>query len=337
MAPPLAIVDSHHHLWTRNGQRYLLDEFAADIAASGHEIAATVYVECGTGYRSAGPEHLRCVGEAEFVAGVAAMSGALPPEGARHRGTQHEGNPVSAARPPRICAAFVGAADLTRGHAVDEVLDALHVASGGLLRGIRGAVASDPDPAINVGGRAHAPAGLMRDARYRAGVARLAARGLVYDAWQYHPQLTELCELADAFPTLPIVVNHCGGPLGIGAYRREDSFAPWRALIADLARRPNVCMKLGGMSRKRCGFDFEDRAAPPSIDELVQAWRPYMESCIELFGAERCMFESNFPPDSVAGSYGDVWTALLRTASGCSEAEQRALAGGTASRVYRIG
>ena len=336
MEPPLPIVDSHHHLWTRNGQRYLLNEFAADIAASGHDIAATVYVECGTGYRTTGPAHLRCVGEAEFVAGVAAISGALPSEGAQHRSARPETTATNAARPSRICAAFVGATDLALGSAVDEVLDALQMASGGLLRGVRGAVASDPDPAINVGGRAHAPAGLMRDVRYRAGVARLAARGLVYDAWQYHPQLAELCELADAFPTLTIVVNHCGGPLGIGAYRRAESFAPWRSLIAELARRPNVCMKLGGMARKRCGFDFEDRAVPPSIDELVRAWRPYMESCVELFGAERCMFGSNFPPDGVAGSYGDVWTALLRTASGCTEAERRALAGGTASRVYRI-
>ncbi|MEJ8848221.1 amidohydrolase family protein [Variovorax rhizosphaerae] len=318
-APALSIVDSHHHLWMRDGQRYLLDEFAADIADCGHDIAATVYVECGAMLRRTGPSHLRCVGEAQFVAGVAAMSES------------------GLFGPARICAAFVGAADLSLGAEVDEVLDALHQASAGRLRGIRGAVASDPDPAINVGGRAHAPAGLMRDVRYRAGVARLAARGLVYDAWQYHPQLVELCELADAFPTLTIVVNHCGGPLGIGPYRREDNFAPWRTLVAELARRPNVCMKLGGMSRKRCGFDFEDRVSPPSIAELVQAWQPYMQTCIELFGADRCMFESNFPPDQVAGSYGDVWTALLRTPAGCSDSQLRALAGGTAKRVYRIG
>lgn len=315
---PLAIVDCHHHLWTRGGQRYLLEEFAADVAGSGQPVTATVYVESGAMSRRGGPEHLRCVGEAEFAAGMAAMSAS------------------GAYGPARLCAAFVGAADLALGAAVDEVLDALALASGGRLRGIRAAVASDPDPSINAGGRAHAPAGLMMQPRFREGVQRLAARGLAYDAWQFHPQLPEVCSLADAFPDLAIVVNHCGGPLGIGRYSREETYGPWKRLISELARRPNVHMKLGGMARRRCGFDFEDRRTPPSPEELAGAWRPYMEHCIEQFGARRCMYGSNFPPDKVAGSYGNVWAALRLTAAHCSEAEQRELFGGTAARVYRL-
>lgn len=315
--PDLPIIDCHHHLWMRPGSRYLLDEFVADLA-SGHNMAATVYVECSAMYRRSGPVSLRPLGEAEFVAGVAAMSGS------------------GDFGPTQVCAAFVGAADLTLGSAVDEVLEKLAVASGGRLRGIRGAAAWDADPAINVGGRAHAPEGLLLDASFRAGVARLAARGLVYDAWQYHPQLPELCSLADAFPGMPMVINHCGGPLGIGVYAGPETFAHWKAALTDAARRPNALIKLGGMSRRRCGFAFEDRSLPPTAEELAAAWRPYIETCIELFGASRCMFESNFPPDNVAGSYRTLWNALKLTASSCTRAERNELFSGTARRVYSI-
>ena len=315
--PELPIIDSHHHLWQRPRSRYLLDEFAADLA-SGHKVIATVYVECGSMVRRGGPSALRPVGEAEFVAGTAAMSDS------------------GDFGPTQICAAFVGAADLTLGSAVDEVLDALARASGGRLRGIRGAAAWDADTSINAGGRPHAPPGLLLEAKFRAGVARLAARKLVFDAWQYHPQLPELCSLADAFPGMPIVVNHCGGPLGVGAYAGPETFAHWKALVTEVARRPNTLMKLGGMSRRRCGFAFEERAMRPTAEELATAWRPYVETCVDLFGPERCMFESNFPPDQVAGSYRTLWNALKLTASRCSAAERNELFSGTARRVYRI-
>lgn len=315
--PDLPIIDSHHHLWMRPEGRYLLDEFAADLA-SGHNVLATVYVECSAMYRQSGPPALRPVGEAEFVAGMAAMSD-----------SGHFG-------PTRICAAFVGAADLTLGSVVDETLDALALASGGRLRGIRGAAAWDADPSINIGGRPSAPEGLLLDSTFRAGFARLAARNLVYDAWQYHPQLSELCSLADAFPDVTIVVNHCGGLLGIGAYAGPQAFARWRAPVTEVARRPNILMKLGGLSRRRCGFGFEERRTPPTGEELAKEWRPYIETCIELFSPTRCMFESNFPPDNVAGSYRTVWNALKLTASGCSAAEKQDLFSGTARRVYGI-
>jgi predicted TIM-barrel fold metal-dependent hydrolase len=315
--PDLPIIDSHHHLWLRPEGRYLLDEFTADLA-SGHNVIATVYVECSAMYRRTGPLALRTVGEAEFVAGTAAMSAS------------------GEFGPAQVCAAFVGGADLTLGSAVDEVLDALAVASGGRLRGIRGAVAWDADPSINLGGRPHAPQGLLLDKRFREGVARMAARGLIYDAWQYHPQLDELCSLADAFPSMPIVVNHCGGRLGLGTYAVPETFTRWKALVAELARRPNTFMKLGGMSRRRCGYDFEDWPSPPAAQELAERWRPTVETCVELFGASRCMFESNFPPDSVAGSYRTLWNALKLTAGCCSAEENHELFSGTARRVYRI-
>jgi len=315
--PDLPIIDSHHHLWLRPGSRYLLDEFAADLA-SGHNVIATVYIECGSMVRRSGPPALRPVGEAEFVAGTAAMSDS------------------GLFGPTQVCAAFVGAADLTLGSAVEDVLDALALASGGRLRGIRGAAAWDADPSINAGGRPHAPRGLLLDAAFRAGFARLAARKLVFDAWQYHPQLPELYSLADAFESTTIVVNHCGGPLGIGAYAGRETFAHWKSLVTEVARRPNTQMKLGGISRRRCGFAFEDRATSPTAQELADAWRPYIETCIDLFGPTRCMFESNFPPDQVAGSYRTLWNALKLTASRCTPAERDELFSGTARRVYRI-
>ncbi len=256
----LPVIDSHHHLWLRPGSRYLLDEFASDLA-SGHRVLATVYVECSSMYRRTGPAELRPIGEAQFVAGMAAMS---------ERGSFG---------PARVCAAFVGAADLTLGCAVDEVLDQLALASGGRLRGIRGSAAWDADPAINVGGRPHAQRGLLLDAAFQAGAARLAARNLVYEAWQYYPQLSELCALADALPDLQIVVNHCGGLLGIGNYSSPENFGHWKDQVAEVARRPNTMMKLGGLARQRCGFGLEQLSIPPAAQELARLWHPYVAIC----------------------------------------------------------
>lgn len=315
--PDLPIVDCHHHLWLRPEHRYLIDEYAADLA-SGHKVLASVYVECNAMYRQHGPDALRCVGEAEFAAGMAAMSDS------------------GLFGPTRICAGFVGALDFTLGAGVDAVLDALAAASGGRLRGIRGMAAWDADRTVNTGVRDLAPQGLLLDPRFRAGFARVAARKLVYDAWQYYPQLTELCSLADAFPDATIVVDHCGGLLGIGGYATPDNFGRWKARVTEVAQRPNTLMKLGGLSPKRTGFGFETRATPPTAQELAATWRPYVETCIELFGTDRCMFESNFPADRASGSYRNMWNALKLTAQHCSSAEKSALFCGNARRVYRL-
>ncbi len=316
--PDLPIVDPHHHLVHPHAKSYFADAFQADIAASGHNVLATVYVECSVMYRRGGPEALRTVGEAEFVAGMAAMG---------ESGTYG---------PTRICAGFVAAADLTLGERVDGVLDALDAASGGRLRGVRGAAIWDADPSVNTGTRPFAPQGLMADPAFRAGIRRLAKRGLVYDAWQYHPQLAETCALADALPEATIVINHCGGLLRIGPYAGPDAYAAWKALAAEAARRPNLVMKLGGLAGGRCGFGYERRAEPASVAELAADWRPYVEPLIELFGADRCMFESNFPVDKVAGDYRTLWNVFKTIAAGCSEGEKTALFSGTTRRIYRL-
>jgi L-fuconolactonase len=314
--PDLPVIDCHHHLWHAH-RAYFIKDFATDLA-TGHTVLATVYIECGAMYRRHGPEALRSVGEVEFAAGQAAMS-----ESGQYG-------------PTRVCAVIIGAANLTLGDAVDEVLDALSAVSGGRFRGIRGVANWDADPSINTGSRPFGPPGLLSDTRFRAGFARLAARGHVYDAFQYYPQLPELCGLADAFPEATIVVNHCGGLLGIGPYARTDNFARWKECVGGIAKRPNALMKLGGLAGRRCGFAFEDRVAPATTTELAALWRPYIETCIELFGPDRCMFESNVPPDHAAGSYRTLWNVFKLIAAGCSVSEKRALFCETARRVYAI-
>jgi predicted TIM-barrel fold metal-dependent hydrolase len=314
----LPIVDCHHHLWHPHDPRYFADAFHADIEASGHRIEATVYIECSAMLRRDGPIELRTVGEAEFVAGMAAMSAS------------------GQYGPTRLCAGFVGAADLTLGAALEPVLDALDAASGGRLRGIRGSTIWDADPSVNSGTRPFGPPGQLRDPRFQAGIACLARRGLVYDAWQYYPQLPDVCAAADALPQATLVINHCAGLLAVGPYATVDNFQRWKQLITEAARRPNLLMKLGGLAGRRNGFGYERLAQPPNLDRVVADWRPYIEHCIEAFGAERCMFESNFAVDKVAGDYRQIWNVFKTIAAHASAAEKAALFHDTAARTYRL-
>ena len=182
------------------------------------------------------------------------------------------------------------------------------------------------------------PENLYARADFRAGFRRLADFGLVFEAWQFHPQLPELLDLARAFPDQPIVLDHVGGFLGIGPYegKRDQIYPSWAANIRDLADCPNVVVKLGGLAMSMCGFGFNKRDVPPGSAELAQAWAPYIETCIEAFGPERAMFESNFPMDKVSCSYATLWNAFKRLASGASAAEKAYLFRDTARAVYRL-
>ena len=314
LEPQLPIVDPHHHLWDREGG-YFAPQLLQDLAR-GHRVVATVPVQCHHGYFDDGPQALRPVGETRFAVRMARE--------AQQAGAQAQ-----------VCAGIVGFADLQLGDAVQEVLEA-HIAEGqGRFRGIRRLNARDD------AFRTHLPAlppGLLADAAFRHGFACLQRLGLSFDAWMFHPQLDELADLADAFEHTPIVLNHAGTPLGVGPYRerRDEVFAAWRASIDRLARRPQVAVKLGGLGMAFTGFDFHRRARPPSSQELAQAWRPYVEHCIEAFGPGRCMFESNFPVDKASCSYGVLWNAFKRLATGASPDEKAALFGRTAARIYRL-
>ena len=316
LEPNLPIIDPHHHLWDRSGSRYYLDELLADTGSS-HNVVATVFLQCFWAYRTTGPEELRPVGETEFVASVA--------EEAERRKSR-----------VRACAAIVGHADLRLGERVDAVLEAHLAAAGGRFRGIRHAAARHPDLLASI--TTPPPLGLMGEATFRAGFARLSKHNLSFDAWQYHTQLGELLDLVRQFPGVPVVINHVGGPLGVGPFRgkRDEVFAAWRASMRQLAGCPNVSVKLGGLAMAINGFDFHREVLPPSSGELARAWKPWMAECIEAFGPSRCMFESNFPVDKAMCSYPVLWNAFKRIAAGASSDEKCMLFHDTAARFYRI-
>jgi predicted TIM-barrel fold metal-dependent hydrolase len=320
LEPVLPIIDPHHHFWdTPHRGRYFLPELLEDIGG-GHNIISTVFLECQAMYRKAGPAEMAPLGEVEFVNGISAMSAS--------------GN----YGPCRVAEAIIGHADLTRGARVREVLEAQMAVGGGRFRGIRHGVSWDGSEAIAKFISRMVPPHVVRDARFREGFSQLGKLGLSFESWQYHPQLPDAIDLARAFPDTTVILNHVGGVLGVGPYhgRRQEILAGWRKDILELAKCPNVNVKLGGIGMTSFGFDFHEREVPPSSEELAAAWRQYVEPCIEAFGAERCMFESNFPPDKQSCGYTELWNAFKRITTGASAAEKAALYSGTAARVYRL-
>jgi L-fuconolactonase len=313
--PELPICDTHHHLWDHPGDLYMVDKFLEDIRG-GHKILKTVYVNCETGYRTEGPEELRPVGEAEFVKNVAEKYTSL------NTGTE-------------IAAGMAAHANLRLGDAVKRVLEAHLEAGGKRVKSIRYGCLWDPDPKI----KSLSPQGIMLDRKWREGYSCLKEYGLSFDAWLYFTQLPELLDLARAFPDTTIITGHMGGLIGIASYagRREEIFLTWKKSIADLAACPNVYVKLGGQGNVRCGWGFHQLEKPAGSAELAKAWAPYFNWCIEKFGPERCMFESNFPPDRQSCFYTILWNAFKRIAEPYSKSEKQALFYDTAVRAYRLG
>ncbi|MBU6269491.1 MAG: amidohydrolase family protein [Sphingomonadales bacterium] len=313
--PDRPIIDPHLHLWDLGAAPgtyavptpFLEAEAQAMLAASGHTITHSVYVECGQGYRADGPDDWRCLGETETQAAVAA----------RHAGGT------------RLNHRIVGTANLLLGDAVRPVLEA-HVAAGGeRFRGVRQETAWSEAGLFGYPCRPDLRHRL-RDPRFVAGAKVLVAMDLSLDVWCVHSQLGELAALVDDVPGLAVVIDHVGTPES-GAEARAE----WLAAITELARRPNVWLKLGGM-----GMDITAHFKPPALDlpstTLAERWRPWIEDGIAAFGASRCMFESNFPPDAVSGSYGATWNAFKRVVDGASDTEKDWLFRRTAAAVYRI-
>lgn len=313
--PLIPVIDPHHHLWDRGGHRYLGDEFLAD-AAGGHHVSATVYVECLSNYREDGPEPLRCVGETEFVA-------------------RQEGGSGSAGG-TSLCAGIVARADLALGAQVDEVLHAHAQAAQGRLRGIRYASAWDASPAIHASYPTRP--GMLRELSVQEGAKCLARRNLSLDAWLYFHQLGDVAALARTCPDLMIVLDHCGGLIGLGPYaeQRESVLNQWRESMRSLSSFDNIVVKFGGLAMPLAGFGWHRWATPPSSADLALAWQPYFDVCIELFGPQRCMFESNFPVDRSGCGYTVLWNAFKLLAAPLSSDERIALLCATAQRVYRL-
>jgi predicted TIM-barrel fold metal-dependent hydrolase len=319
LEPELPIIDTHMHLWDHaTGYRYFAPEYARDIAESGHQVEASIYAECNSMYRASGPAHLRCVGETEFALGQAAI-GASGKYGTA-----------------RIAAGIVAFADLQH-ERLAEVLDAHHAAANGRLRGIRQRAKWDPDPVVRGAVSAAGP-GLYLDPGFQRGLAEVASRDLVFEASIYHPQIPDVTALARAVPQAGIVLIHCGSPVGHGAYRGRGTevHARWLADMTELARCPNVTVKLGGLLMTLAAFDFRVAERPPTSEELAALWRPWIEPCLTLFGAERCMVASNFPVDKAGFGYRTVWNMYKRIAAGCAAVEKAAIFHGTAARVYRV-
>ena len=318
--PEIPLCDPHHHFWDRRlqsipYQRYLLHELMADLD-SGHNVRSTVFVEARSMYRSSGPVELQPVGEVEFVQGLAAASAS---------GVYGEA---------RAAAAIVGHADLKLGDAVAPVLESLQAASPNRFKGIRHNVTWSPDPLI----ADRETKGIMANDSFRAGARVLARMGLSLDVMLSFPQLKELADFARALPEVPIILNHLGGISRTGIYAgKDDEIIPaWREGIAAVANCPNVTCKLGGMGMPRWGFGWHERTIPIGSEELVESMAPWKNYCIEQFGPERCMFESNFPPDKVSFSYNVMYNAFKRLSKDYSPAERANLFHDAAVRAYRI-
>ena len=341
LEPDLPIIDPHHHLWDlrpmvpafpephhpfiaaiAGAAHYTFDQLLAD-TQTGHNIIGTVFMECGAFYRGDADTALKPIGEVEFVNGVAAQSAS------------------GLYGPLRACAGIVGHADLTLGEKVGAVLDALIEAGGGSpggrFRGIRHQGAWDADPEV-LGPPFHAAQGLYASDAFRKGFAELGKRGLSFDAWVLEPQLSDVIDLARAFPDQPIVLDHCGSPLGIAAYRGKlgENFERWRGAISELAQCENVSVKLGGLAMAFCGMPEEGPAKGCGSQELAELWKPYIDHCIGAFGTGRSMFESNYPVDRWGATYPVLWNTFKRLSSGASDDEKRDLFSYTAARTYGI-
>lgn len=337
LEPDLPIIDPHHHLWDlrpllpmfpeprhdfieaiAGAAYYTFDELHAD-TQTGHRIIGTVFMECGAFYDASRSDAMKPVGEVEFVNGVAAQGAS---------GLYGEYRP---------CAAIMGHADLTLGDGVRPVIEALAAAGNGRFRGIRHQGAWDANPDV-LGPPFHAPEGLYGSDAFRAGFAAFAEHGLVFDAWLLEPQLADVLALARAFPNQVIVLDHCGTPLNIANYRGtlHQNFDRWRQAIRAIAECPNVSVKLGGLAMAFCGLPEDGPAKGHGSEHLAALWRPYIETCIEAFGPDRAMFESNYPVDRWGASYPVLWNAFKRIVRSASDGEKRALFAGTAARVYGL-
>jgi predicted TIM-barrel fold metal-dependent hydrolase len=318
--PDLPIIDAHHHLWMSSPmepwEEYRADALFHDMEHGGHNVFATIYTDSHANFYTDGPEALRPVGEVEFAHEVA--------EQGRRRGGRAAG----------ACAAIVSSANLLLGSAVGEVLDAQAAASP-RFRGIRYMTAIDPDLPPVFGATEF---GIMMRPAFREGFAELVRRDMTFDAWAFQSQLAEVIDLVRSFPEARIIIDHVGGPIGVGRFagNRDAYFGQWKADMAVLAQFPNVTVKLGALNMWHTGMCPATEDAPPfTSEQTAAAQRDHVLTTIDLFGPDRCMFESNFPVDMRMISYTVAWNSFKRMTADMSATDRTALFSGTATRVYR--
>jgi predicted TIM-barrel fold metal-dependent hydrolase len=315
--PQRPIIDPHHHLWRHPDTPYLLDNLWAD-TQSGHNVRQTVFIECGSDYRTEGPQALKPVGETEFVSAIA-------------------GDAANSGSGKAVIGGIVGHGDLLLGEGIEAVLVAHLEAAGDRFKGIRHSAAWDASDQIRPS-HSNPPSDLYERPQTLVALQVLGRMGLSFDAWNYHPFIPRLTVLADKAPQTQIILDHFGGPIGIGPYngKRNEIFDAWSRDIEGLAKCPNVTLKLGGMAMPVNGWGWHNRDKPATSDELALAHGPYYDHAINCFGPDRCMFESNFPVDRRSLSYPVLWNAFKKIAAPYSEAEKSGLFEGTARRVYKL-
>ena len=311
--PDLEIVDTHHHLWDAPAHwmatYYPIEHLIKDVGG-GHNVTHSIYLECSSHYHTDGPEELAPVGETEWVASIDSPEGLL--------------------------AGIVGFADVRLGKDVNRVLDAHVEAAGKRFKGIRYSSAFDDHPDVVNTARDAPPGTLLRE-DFQEGVRALGSRGLLFESWAYFHQLNEIKTLAQAAPNTRIVLDHLGGPAGTGPYagKRDEMRKDWRRNLADLAQEENVVAKIGGI-----GFPpYLEPDVTPKLKtsaDIAEYWMPEVRFCIETFGPDRCMFESNFPVDSHLCDYVTLWNAFKLMTNDLSADERSALFSGTAKRVYSL-
>lgn len=305
----IAITDAHHHFWDRSDHRYLPADLAKD--AAGLPLAQSIYVECRNAYRQNGPSHLAPVGETEWLLSLTRDTTSIE-------------------------TGIVGFADLTLGEQAGEVLDEHLALAGERFLGVRHSGAYDPDPVIGNSHVSKGP-GLYLGDGFSLGLAELAKRDLVFDAFVFFHQLDDVIRIARRHEDLQIVLGHMGCPLGYGRHADPAAvFAVWDGMMRQLAELPNVHVKIGGLVTRLAAFDYFSMAAPPSSTQFSSFWAAYVDRTLELFGPSRAMFESNFPVCRMGIGYHAMWNGYARAAAGLSEAEQADLSGGTARRVYGL-
>jgi len=317
------VIDAHHHLFDEKfveymqASRFLIHEYLAGLGGD-HGVIATVAVNSAAMYRRSGPEAMAPVGETEFLNGQAAMAAS---------GLYGD---------CAVAAGIISFADLRLGAAVRDVLEAHIAAAPARFRGVRQTAMWDSDASI-VGERYGMGQHGYARKDFRAGFAELAPLGLTFDAFVMAPQLEDVRDLARAFPETTIVLNHLGQPVNVGVHagRLAEEYPQWKRDMLEIAACPNVSVKMGGLGTFLGGSPSYRARPAVGPRALAEEWRPYAEATVEMFGADRCMFESNLPTDG-AGSFLDIRDAYLLITAGCSREERRMIFAGTARRVYRL-
>lgn len=317
--PDLEIVDAHFHLIHRP-VTYMADGYIADVNA-GHNIVASVYVETRVFERQTGPEALRPLGEVEFANGIGAMTA------------------TGVFGPCHVAAGIVGHVDMSLGDAAGDCLDRCMAAAPERFKGVRHLLlefdASKEFPTV-IGSRP--PSGIMDSPGFMPALKQLEARGLPFDVSVFHYQLPDIEKIADAAPNVTFVLNHCGIAAGfkLSPSERQEVFQDWSRNLRSIAQRPNVVCKVGGLGMPHWGFDFEQHVGEVGYADLAKVWRPYVETTIEAFGPERCMMESNFPPDGRSCGFVPLWNALKHITREASPQDKAALFSETAKKTYRL-